>query len=343
MDKHEMRIVIRMPNWLGDLVMALAAVEDLKKTYPKAHLCIVCLSSHADFIKRCLAISDVIEIKRRGFLQILQTSLEIRKSKFTHGVLFTNSFSSALIFFLGRVKQRFGYSKDLRSFLLTSRCCFPKDRSKEHHVVFYKKLLTLLGVPLSSQGPKITKNCLEINFGKTLIKERGVKEGDILVGINPGAAFGSAKCWIPSRFQEVTTFLLSYNPKIKVLFFGDTKTKPLVDEICKPFSNRVINLSAKTSLIELCSLISLCDLFLTNDSGPMHIADALGVDLLAIFGSTNPFETGPFHKKNLLVGKAECAPCFKRVCPIDFRCMKSITANDVTSNIKKILEGKEYV
>ena len=343
MDMHEMRIVIRMPNWLGDLVMALAAVEDVKKAYPKAHLCIVCLSSYADLIKRCLAISDVIEIKKKGFLQILQTSYEIRKRNFTHGVLFTNSFSSALIFFLARVKQRVGYSKDLRSFLLTSSYCFPKDRSKEHHVIFYKKLLLLLSVPLSIQGPKIEKNCLEITLAKNLLKKCGVNDCDIVIGINPGAAFGSAKCWLPSRFQEVTTFLLSYNPKIKVIFFGDIKTKPLVDQICNPFCNRVLNLSAKTSLVELCSLISLCDLFLTNDSGPMHIADALGIDLLAIFGSTNPFETGPFHTNNLLIGKAECSPCFKRVCPIDFRCMKSITTNDVTSHLKKILEEKEYV
>ena len=113
-----------------------------------------------------------------------------------------------------------------------------------------------------------------------------------LVGINPGAAYGSAKCWLPERFRQVTEKLLKHE-NIQIVYFGDSVTQPLVKEICQGLPSRVINLAGVTTLRQLASLIKLCDVLLTNDSGPMHIAAAVGTPLVALFGSTNEIATGP--------------------------------------------------
>jgi len=158
-----------------------------------------------------------------------------------------------------------------------------------------------------------------------------------LIGINPCAAYGSAKCWLPERFSELARKLIESDARIKVLFFGSGDSVPLVNEICCDLLPGAVNLAGVTSLKELVSITSLCQLFITNDSGPMHIADALHVPLVAIFGSTDPIATGPYNTGEVLQKKVECAPCFKRTCPIDFRCMKKITVDDVFNEARRKL------
>ena len=149
-----------------------------------------------------------------------------------------------------------------------------------------------------------------------------------MVGINPGANQGSAKCWLPERFREVAQRLLR-NKNISVVFFGDKATASLLKEICQGLPSRVVNLAGLTSIRELASLISICDLLLTNDSGPMHMASALGTPIVALFGSTNEIVTGPYRKGKVIHKHVECSPCYQRTCPIDFRCMKGIEAEEV--------------
>lgn len=157
-----------------------------------------------------------------------------------------------------------------------------------------------------------------------------------MIGINPGAAFGSAKCWPKTSFEKLLERLVVETPHLMVVF-GDMAGSALVDEITQGMGERVVNLAGKTTLRELLALIEACDAFLSNDSGPMHIAAALQVPLIALFGSTNPTKTGPYKFGEVIYKKVFCSPCYRRVCPIDFRCMEKISADEVFERLTALV------
>ncbi len=211
----------------------------------------------------------------------------------------------------------------------------PKDEESIHQVKTYKELLKPLGIPLSETPPRLflkEEEVLEARERLKTFKIDPVK--DTIIGINPGAAFGEAKCWPKERFIELTKKLAAL-PHIKILYFGDSLTAPLVHQICDAQGENVINLAARTTLRELLALISLSTVFLTNDSGPMHIADALGTPLVALFGSTSDVKTGPYKGGIVIHKHVSCSPCYKKVCPIDFRCMKQIEVEEVFQILQK--------
>lgn len=203
-------------------------------------------------------------------------------------------------------------------------------------------MLSPLGIPVSDQTPKLYVTRHEQIHAHHQLEKFGIPFGQaIIVGINPGAAYGSAKCWLPERFKEVTKQLLQ-NPAVYVVYFGDSGGAPLVDEICTNMPNRVINLAGKTNLRELMALIQSCSIFLTNDSGPMHIAAALNKPLVALFGSTSEVKTGPYPKGIVIHKHVECSPCYQRECPIDFRCMKKIGVDEVYEELQKLIKESTH-
>lgn len=318
------RIIVRMPNWIGDFVMATPILEDLRKAYPDAFIAALVSTPFADLLDGNPFIDKIITFSRanRFFPKSGNESLLklLRKYKFDQGILLTNSFSSAWHFLAGGVKKRTGFAIKGRSFLLTNRVPFPLHKEKQHLVETYKTLL----------GPSSTKPSLFIPKEEKPI-------GITRIGINPGAAYGSAKCWLPERFREVALALAQDIPYSEIIFFGGKDTASLIEEICRDLPSNVINLSGKTTLKELVSKIGSLDAFLTNDSGPMHIAAALEVPLVALFGSTNEIATGPYGWGEVIHKKVACSPCYKRVCPIDFRCMKRIETLEVTQAVKRAL------
>lgn len=333
-----------MPNWIGDLVMATAAVTDLRQHFPLAKITAMCQSNVAALLKNDPNIDEIYSFARpSGWIHRIEhfdIIQEIRRGEFDLGFLFTNSFSSAWWLWRGRVKNRVGFGCNLRSWLLTKAISFPKNINRQHLVLTYKELLKPLGIPLSNTSPRLYISNEEKLEAKELLALKGIPEKAFLLGINPGAAYGSAKCWLPERFVEVSQKLLQRDD-LYILYFGDTAGASLVDSICEQLpKERIINLAGKTSLRELLALIGCCSLFLTNDSGPMHIAAALGIPLVALFGSTDDTRTGPYSGGTIIHKHVECSPCYKRVCPIDFRCMKQISVDEVYRELEKMLKEK---
>lgn len=337
-------IIVRMPNWIGDLVMATPILADLRRTYPNAKITALCRAPVCDLIKEDPEIDELFYFsKTRGFSRRGDQKNVIEKLKagnYDLGILLTHSFSSCWWFWRGKVSNRIGYDCNGRRFLLSKSVALPENIDRQHLVKTYKMLLQPLGIPISDQSPTIYLSETEVNEARLLLKQHGVTEKSDLVGINPGATYGSAKCWLPSRFREVTEKLL-LDPNIYIIYFGDQSTAALVKEICQGLGSRVINLAGLTSLRELASLISLCSILLTNDSGPMHIADALGTPILALFGSTNEIVTGPYSTGKVIHKHVECSPCYQRTCPIDFRCMKRIDSEEVYQEILRTLDQKK--
>lgn len=335
-------IIVRMPNWLGDLVMATPILADLRAHWKTTRITVMCQSNVAPLLKCDPNVDEVFSYKRpSGWIhrqQHLSIYEKIQEGHFDLGLLLTNSFSSAWWFWRGGVKKRIGFEGNLRTPLLTTAIPFPKERETQHLVLTYKALLEPLGIPVSATPPRLYVAPEEYHAAQELLKLYGINpKTNIIVGINPGAAYGSAKCWLPERFQEVTRKLLE-NPNVYVVYFGDPAGAPLVNDICKDMPERVVNLAAKTTIRELMALIQCCSIFLTNDSGPMHIAAALGTRLLALFGSTNDTKTGPFPQGMVIHKHVECSPCYKRTCPIDFRCMTRIEVDEVYDHLVKIMQ-----
>jgi heptosyltransferase II len=336
-------IIVRMPNWIGDLVMATPILFDLRKAYPKAHITAMCRSPICELLKEDPEINELFcfskangfgrRTERRNIIE------KLRKGNYDLGILLTHSFSSAWWFRLGRIQTRLGYECNGRKFLLTDSLPFPQNIQNQHLVVTYKMLLGPLGIPISDTPPRLYLSPKELNDARVLLRQHGVPDNALIVGINPGATYGSAKCWLPERFREVTERLLR-DKDIYGVYFGDQATTPLVKEICTGLPPRIINLAGMTSLRELSSLIRQCDVILTNDSGPMHIADAIGTPIVALFGSTSDVVTGPYRSGTLIHKHVECSPCYQRTCPIDFRCMKRIEPDEVYEAISKILNAK---
>jgi heptosyltransferase-2 len=335
-------IIVRMPNWLGDAVMATPIIADLHSYFPGATITAMCQANIAPLLTHDPNINEILSYKRpsgwihRGkHLEIIEN---LRKGKYDLGMLLTNSWSSAWWFWRGRVQNRLGFAANLRSFLLNKAVSYPKNKETQHLVKTYKALLEPLGVPLSETPPKLYLSPKEIQEAQEMLKRLDIDlSKHTLIGINPGAAYGSAKCWPPDRFEALTKRLLE-DSNVRIIYFGDNAGAPLVNNICNHFPEGVYNLAGKTTIRELMALINCCSAILTNDSGPMHIAAALQTPLLALFGSTNEVKTGPSPAGKVIHKHVECSPCYKRVCPIDFRCMKRIDVDEVYHELLQVLK-----
>lgn len=335
-------IIVRMPNWLGDLVMATPVLADLRAHFPEATITAMCQSNVAPLLTHDSNIDEIYSFKRpNGWVPHQQhwAIIEaLKRGQYDLGILLTNSFSSAWWFWLGGVKNRIGYTGHVRSLLLNNAVPYPAQIETQHLVITYKMLLGPLGVPLSNTSPRLYITPEERNAAADLLKRCGAIVGkNTIVGINPGAAYGTAKCWPPERFHDVALKLID-DSNVRVVFFGDPSGAPVVNDICKNLPDQVINLAGKTSLRELMALINTCSVFLTNDSGPMHMAAAFNVPLLALFGSTSDVKTGPYGGGKVMHKHVECSPCYKRVCPIDFRCMKRIEVDEVYRELRLLID-----
>lgn len=338
-------IIVRMPNWIGDLVMATPVLSDLRKKYPQASITAMCLSGICDLLKEDDRIDELycfskpsnrIFSRRKEKRNLIA---RLKEGEYDLGILLTNSFSSAWWFWQAKIGYIIGFDTNLRSPLLDGSIHLPKHLEEEHQVTTYKRILKPLGIEISSTKPSLQVGKKSTELAKELLKQRGYIENRPLIGVHPGAKYGSAKCWPKERFRKVIEKLLS-NESMFIICFGDSQTSSLVKEICQSLPERVMNLAGITSLVELIALIKLCDVLLTNDSGPMHIASAVETPLVALFGSTNEKKTGPF-KGAVIHKNVGCSPCYLRECPIDFRCMKKIEVEEVYQAILQELKKRD--
>ncbi|MEI6242250.1 MAG: lipopolysaccharide heptosyltransferase II [Chlamydiota bacterium] len=338
-------IIIRMPNWIVDFVMATTILPEIRKKFPSAKITAMCKDPLGSLLQKDPNIDELFCFHKptKNLFQRKERKSIIEKLKmgqYDLGILLTNSFSSAWWFWLGQVKYRLGYQAHFRKLLLNLPVPFPKTLKNQHQILSYKMLLESLDIPVTQTKPYLYISADEVTVAKKLLTQRGYEEGFPLVGMHASAAYGKAKCWPQSKFQELAKKLLEENPSLYIVFFGDSFASSTVKEIVASLSERAINLAGKTSLRDLGALLRSCKVFLTNDSGPMHMAAALQVPTVALFGSTSDILTGPEYGEKAIVinKKVSCSPCFKRECVRDFLCMKSIDVEEVLSHVKSFLK-----
>lgn len=320
-DLKPFRIAIRSSNWLGDAVMTLPAVMAAKNGRPDAHITILCQPKLVDFWKQIPQVDAILAIDKSQ--PIWQTAKKIKQENFEVAIILPNSFRSALEVWLANVPRRVGYAGHSRSKLLNQIVKPPKnsDPATKHQVHHYLHLIHRCGGDASNTSPAI-RPPLPLSDTKTF-----------RIAVCPGAEFGPAKRWLTSSFADTINILSKKHP-IEWILVGVPKEIPIGQEIESLSDVSLNNQIGKTSLSELIPLLQSCHLLLTNDTGTMHLATALNVPVVAIFGSTDPTLTGPLGPGHTIIqNPVPCSPCFLRECPIHFPCMRNISPSQVAAAI----------
>ncbi|MDY3114162.1 MAG: lipopolysaccharide heptosyltransferase II [Helicobacter sp.] len=349
-----MKILVRLPNWLGDAIMASYALEILRQAFKEVQFYLVGskvaieLFKTQNFKNTTLLVDNT---KCGGILsRILKTRQFAKKiPPCDIAITLQNNFPSALLLYFNNAAFKIGFSANCRRIFLDSS---PKKPQNLHEAMRYAtlifKALEAFKKEIPQIKPKLYLNPINVESQILPLDFKGVK----LLGVNAGAAFGSAKRWEVESFAKVAEHFLNKN--FKILLFGiDSEreiNEAILEKITESLKSGILNLCGKTNLSNLLQILPHLRLFLTNDSGPMHLASALNVKTLALFGPTRDDETSPFNAKNSRIISLKtlgiplkCAPCMKRSCPLsrdskDYHaCMKNLSVKAVISELEAML------
>ena len=318
-------ILVRATNWVGDAVMSLPALRAIRERFSTARISVLAKPWVADLYGREPFIDEIILYSGQS---PWSTGHELRSRRFDCAILLQNAFEAAWIAWLAKIPTRIGYKRDGRQLLLTRAVDVPKSGEiPRHERFYYLELLRRAGVI------DVMPECeaIRLNPGAS-------PNGKRVIGVSPGAAYGTAKRWLPERFAAAAGELAAKRGA-SIALFGSKTERALCEEVAQLLNgHQVVNYAGQTTLTQFIDLAACCELFLTNDSGAMHIASALGVPTVAIFGATDDTTTGPTGSKAKVVRQAvDCSPCLLRECPIDHRCMTGVSAERVVQEALKLL------
>ncbi len=344
------RILVRATNWVGDAVMSLPALEVLREEYPGAYISILARPWVADLYRREPFCDELILYQAakgwKGLRDKWRLASDLRRRKFDCAILFQNAFEAAALVRVAGIPTRIGYARDARSWLLTHAIPVPRPGETPRHQRFYylellKRAKLIRGY--SSESPiRLSGSRAAAEEGRKLFGRASVS-GHV-IGVSPGAAYGGAKRWLPERFAKVALDVAREHAAT-VAIFGTKEELGICEEVCERIEaggQRCVNFAGTTNLAEFIQLAAACELFLTNDSGSMHIASALGIPTVAIFGATDEEATGPVGSRSRVVREAvECSPCLLRECPIDHRCMTRVDAERVAQTALSLVAIKK--
>lgn len=330
------KFLVRAANWIGDAVISLPALEALRARFPSAEIVVLAKPwvselywSHPALSRQIVYDSEGEHKGPRGFRILLRA---LKAERFDAAILFQNAFHAAWTAWRARIPARIGYARDGRSGLLTDAVEVHPAAAFDHQAYYYSYLLFRAGLiekPRSIVEARLVLSDAEKKWAEKRLESLGLRGPRLLVGLNPGASFGPAKRWLPDRFADLADRLIG-GLQADVLVFGSRNEKPLAEEIARTMKQRAAFFVGETTLRQFMALLAQCKLVVCNDSGPMHLAAALGLPVVAIFGSTNERATGPLSSRARVIShRVACSPCGLRACPIDFRCMTAVSVDEV--------------
>jgi heptosyltransferase-2 len=331
------RLIVRAPNWLGDAVMALPALGAVRRAFPESRLLLAATASVAPLFEEGTpaAPDEIVTIDRA------REVVQLRAARGDALLLLTNSFGSAWVARRSGIRERWGYRASGRSLLLTRAVTRPKGTV--HQVEYYLALVRGLGIEAPAGAdvrPTLQPSLAARANGEALLVNAGVDPAATLVGFAPGAAYGQAKRWPPERVAQVIAALA--RDGVTAVLLGaraDRETARAIESTLPPGTG-FVDLIGRTSLRELIGVVARCAAFVSNDSGAMHVAAALGVPLTAVFGPTDERATAPAGESDVILRDVFCRPCMLRDCPIDHRCMKRIDVDSVLHSVTAHLAGR---
>ncbi len=331
-----MNVLIRATNWIGDAIMALPAMRTIRSR-PDTRIAILARPHVVDIYRDQSVADELIAYDFRGVHAGIagreRLAGELRARRFDTAVLLQNAFDAAWLAWCAGIPERIGYARDGRSMLLTNAVAVPKaDEIPTHEKFYYLELLRRAGwIDTIPDEPFIRLHVSEENRARAAqqLANAGSQPQAVRIAIGAGAAYGSAKCWPPSRFAALANQL---QPQwdADVILFGAAGEAAVSLAIAAEMKKPPIDLTGKTSVGDLPALLAQCHVFVGNDSGAMHVAAAVGLPTIGVFGPTDPNGTAPVTPRRTIVRQQPyCSPCFLRRCPIDHRCMTRITVGEV--------------
>jgi heptosyltransferase II len=341
LDNDKIRsILVRVTNWIGDAVMTTPALSAVRHSFPEARITVLATPAVAGLFTPHDWVDEVLIYDKKGVHAGLKGKIrlaaELRPRRFDLAILLQSAFDAALIAKLAGIPRRMGNNSDGRGMLLTHSFPYRDLGDGLHHVDNYLEMLKYFGIETAEKKQLLCVTESEQRVAAATLERAGILPGDFLIGVNPGAAYGSAKRWYPERFAAAAA-TLGQKWQAKILVLGGPAETDIARDIELALPDGCLNVAGKTTVRELMALISDCDFFISNDSGPMHIAAAFHVPLVAVFGSTDHRTTYPFSANSVVVRKdVDCAPCLKRECPTDHRCMKEVSAEDVVAAAERL-------
>jgi len=342
------RIVVRAPNWLGDIVMAMPAIAAVRAAHPLAHLAVAAPAPFADVCAAMPGVDGVVPLPGSGIRALGAHTDALKAGGFDLAILLTNSFASALAASRAGIAERWGYRRDWRGRLLTRAVTVRRQRTPEssstpessrHHSAYYLRLMASLGMPPVDASPEalaaLELPASAIQGAAALLAEAGLAPDARLVGFAPGAAYGSAKRWPPERVAGAIAGLANRGARaVLVGAAGDREIARAIQSALDPAARpSVIDLVGRTDVATLMAVLARCAVVVANDSGAMHVASAVGRPVVAIFGPTDERATAPMGRHTLVRHDVWCRPCLLRACPIDHRCLRGVAAADVVAAV----------
>ncbi|MFI5178837.1 MAG: lipopolysaccharide heptosyltransferase II [Vicinamibacterales bacterium] len=331
------RIVLRAPNWLGDAVLALPAMAAVRRAFAKSDLTVAAPASLAGLYREGTDVrpDQVLELPDAH----RATVAALRSGRFDLGILFPNSFRSAWQLRRAGVAERWGYATAGRGWLLTRRSRPERSEAPRHHIEYFRTLVRGLDVACDEAPPRLVVSDASAQQASVLLATRGEAPRAPLVGFAPGAAYGQAKQWPADRVAALIARLVNERSATCVLLGagGDREASREIESWLRARAPEtrahVVDLVGRTTLGALAAVAARCDVFVSNDSGAMHVASAVGRPVVAVFGPTDERATQPIGAHDVITEPVFCRPCHLRDCPIDHRCMKRITADRVFTTV----------
>ncbi len=334
------KILVRATNWVGDAVMSLPALRALHERFPAAEISILAKPWVADLYGREPFCHRVIPYTPTNLASKWRQGRALRSEHFDVAILLQNAFEAAAVAFAAGIPERIGYARDGRSLLLTQAIPVPKrGEIPRHERFYYLELLRRAGIlEKLPESEMIRLEGAPAARVAGLERFRALGLGETIVGISPGAAYGTAKQWLPDRFAAAAS-RVAHDLGANIMVFGSASERELCASVAQACTRPVINLAGQTSLVEFIDMAAACRVYLTNDSGAMHIASALGVPTVTVFGATDDVGTGPTGPLARIVREpVECSPCLRRECPIDHRCMTRVESDRVAQAALDLLK-----
>jgi heptosyltransferase II len=337
------RMVIRTPNWVGDAVMSTPFLRAVRKNFPHTHVTLLAKPWVAPVYANNPHIDSILTYdaagRHRGLAGKFKLAKDLRKQDFDLALLLQNAFEAAFLVWMAGIPIRLGYDTDVRKMLLTHPVHRYPSLKRLHQIDYYLEILKGARLVATPVEMEIFISDAEKRQANQRIQDSGCSDKACVIGINPGAAFGTAKRWYANRFADVCNRLKSI-PDACFLIFGGPGEEELGKDIAASVGDACINLCGKTTLREAIALIGQCRLFITNDSGLMHAAAALHIPQIAIFGSTDHTTTSPRSPLSHIIRMpVACSPCMKPDCPIDHRCMDAVTVDHVLDLALELLSS----
>jgi heptosyltransferase-2 len=337
-------ILIYAPSWIGDAVISLGALRTIRARYPDARLNVLARPWVVDLYQGCEAVDDYLEYdyrgRHRGPFGFFRLTRELDSRGFDLALLFPNAFRAAAVVRAAGIPERWGYGTDGRGPLLT-RAVPPAPRPfGRHQAFYYLDMLRELGFDTGQPDTTLRLTEQMKQSARKMLEASEIAPGEPLIGIHPGATGGAAKRWIREYYADVGDRLASAY-RGRVVLLGGPGELDLTREIRAQIDAPVIDLAAKTSLVELMGVLDALSVLITNDSGPMHLASALDTPTVAIFGPTDERETGPMGRSSRVLRKpVDCSPCLLKDCPTDHRCMTEVGVDEVVAAASQLIEKK---